>query len=229
LFMIPKLFEALSRMWSMSSRIGERLIVVCCLFVCLVPVHASQHAEKGRANWMNQAINLERQGNWEALAETGSRWTHAEPTNATAWFVLGRALGAQGRYPEAISAYRKSLALHPGDVYALNNLGNLFRDSRRDQEAMETYRAALRINPGYMAAWQNLGTTFYQMKGTPGVARALQQLNAVDPVLARVWYALAISYGQTRDPGLATEAVGILRGLSPAQREQMFHILLSGS
>ena len=124
---------------------------------------------------------MEQRRDWPGLLEVGQRWTLAEPDNATAWFVLGRANSELKRFPEAIAAYLQDLRVEPGDVYARNNLGNAYRNSRLYNEAMNAYHDAVRLDPDYIPAWHNLGITFYALKGTAGVARALQRLRSTDP------------------------------------------------
>jgi tetratricopeptide (TPR) repeat protein len=179
-------------------------------------------------DWSGQAIALERQGNWQGLLQLGRQWSQAQPNNATAWFILGRALGELNRLPEAISAYKINLRIEPGDVHARNNLGNAYRNSNSYLQAMFAYRDAVRINPEYVPAWQNLGLTFYQLKGMTGVSQALQQLHTSDPELAEAWYKLAIQYSQSHDARIAQQAIGVLRGLPNARRERMLKILLAG-
>lgn len=197
------------------------------------PRHAYRAAPHGmpapsRPNWTRQAIAHEQSRDWQGLIDLGRHWTEAEPKNATAWFVLGRALAQMNRYAEAISAYRKDLEIEPRDLNGRNNLGNLYRDSRRFAEAMRAYRDTVRINPDYMPAWYNLALTFYQLNGMAGVSLALQQLRTVDPQLADAWAKLGIQYLQTRDERVAQEAVKVLHGLNQASREKMFGILLAG-
>ena len=181
-----------------------------------------------RVDWTREAIARERSGDWQGLLVLGQRWTQAEPQNATAWFVLGRALGQMNRYPEAISAYLKDLEIQPRDLNGRNNLGNAYRESRRFQEAMHAYRDAVRINPDYLPAWYNLGLTFFQLRGVAGVTQALQQLRSVDPPLADTWFRLAAQYMQSPDQRVAQEAVRVLHGLSSAGREHLFGVLLAG-
>lgn len=177
--------------------------------------------------WLAQAQALERRADWAGLLAWGQKWTAAEADNALAWFVLGRALARQNRHPEAIAAYRENLRLDPGDWYAHNNLGNVYRATRRQREALDAYRAAVRVRPDYIPAWHNLGVTFYDLKGPAGVADALRRLHASDPGLAQAWRGLAIDYSLSRDPRVAAAAIRILRGLSDAERERMFAILLT--
>jgi len=178
-----------------------------------------------RADWLSRATDLEKQRDWPALLGWGLYWARAEPGNATAWFVMGRANSEMKRYPEAIKAYRQNLEIDPGDFFALNNLGNAYRDSKQFPAAITAYREAVLRNPDFILAWQNLGLTFYTLNGVAGVTRALQQLSASDPALAEAWRHLAIEYSLSRDQRVAQKAVGVLRRLDAEQRRQMFKIL----
>ena len=189
---------------------------------------ASYALVQAQAEWVAQAQALERRGDWNGLYELGRQWTRSERGNALAWFVLGRAASGLQRHGEAIAAYREALAIEPGDVHSINNLGHAYRDSGQSGAAMQVWREALRIRPDYLDVWQNIGLTFYAHKGQAGVVKALQQLHAVDPVLAEVWRKLAVDYAASRNPRVAQEAVGVLRSLSEAQRSRMFEILLAG-
>ncbi|MGO9444788.1 MAG: tetratricopeptide repeat protein [Thiobacillaceae bacterium] len=195
--------------------------------------HAIPHPAGGHVTspahvaWIAQAIALERQEEWQPLMQLGYQWTRAEPGNATAWFVFGRALTAMYRYPDAIEAYQRLLKIDPRDVYARNNLGDAYRETQRPLLAMHTYCDALRIDPDYMPAWQNLGMTFFKLRGMAGVSQALQKLRASDPELAEAWSNLLIGYSQTQDERIAQQAVKVLRALPKSRREQMFNILFS--
>jgi tetratricopeptide (TPR) repeat protein len=85
-----------------------------------------------------------------------------QPQDYRAWFDLGFVLHALGRTPEAITAYRKSVAAKP-DVFESNlNLGLLLAGSG-DPEAEKYLRAATRLKPtahpeqGQARAWLSLG------------------------------------------------------------------------
>ena len=221
---------------SMNSRIALLLLLPCLAFAGTAAAAAQTFgldseqaalAARPHAEWVQQAQALEKRADWSGLLAWGQRWAQADAKNPLAWFIQGRALGELGRFAEAITAYRQNVRLDPGDMYARNNLGNAYRDSRRPREAMLAYRAAVEIDPDYIQAWHNLGLTFYLSKGQAGVAQALQKLQATDPALADVWRTLAVEYSITRDARVAREAVRVLRGLSEAERARMFGILFA--
>lgn len=178
------------------------------------------------ADWLSQAQGLERRGDWPGLLDWGLRWTQAEAEEPTAWFVLGRAYKALGRHPEAILAYRQTLRLAPGDVHARTNLGNVYRDARRYREALAAYREAVRIDPDYLPAWRGFGQTFYLSRGQAGVMAALGRVERADPQLARVWLGFMAEFQRGRDEAVAATALAHLRGLTPAQLDRLFGLIL---
>jgi Flp pilus assembly protein TadD len=90
------------------------------------------------------------------------RVTAQNPKNYRAWFDLGYLYAATGRKPEAIEAYRKSVAAKP-DVFESNlNLGLLLAQAG-SREAEQFLRAATQLKPsanpqaGVARAWLSLG------------------------------------------------------------------------
>jgi len=206
-------------------------LIALLLFLLALPlaVWANRTSASGvQTAWLDAAQTLEKRGDWQALLDLGLRWSQSEAGNPLAWFVLGRAYGELKRYPEAIDAYRQNLRVDPQDMYARNNLGNSYHALKHYKEAMAAYHGAVNVNPDYLLAWRNLGHTFYELKGPAGVAQAIQKLQDSDPALADAWRRLAATYALSRNGRVEQEAIQVLRGLSPDQREHMFSILLDG-
>jgi tetratricopeptide (TPR) repeat protein len=87
----------------------------------------------------------------------------ANPGDYRAWFDLGYVFNAQKQIPEAIDAYRKSVAAKP-DVFESNlNLGTLLARQGNNVEAAQYLKAATQLKPtarpeeGLSRAWQSLG------------------------------------------------------------------------
>ncbi|MBZ0274383.1 tetratricopeptide repeat protein [bacterium] len=79
------------------------------------------------------------------LAETGTEHRH-----------IGMAMYRQGRFVEAVEAYRRSLAIGDSAI-TRNNLANALKRLERFDEAREQYHAAITMNPADAIAWYNLG------------------------------------------------------------------------
>ncbi|MBK6742745.1 MAG: tetratricopeptide repeat protein [Hydrogenophilales bacterium] len=86
---------------------------------------------RNHADWLKQAQTLEQSEAWAALLEWAEKWAASDSRSAMARYVQGRAYSGLKRYPEAIGAYLHTLRLNPDDVYALNNLGNAYRQIGR--------------------------------------------------------------------------------------------------
>jgi tetratricopeptide (TPR) repeat protein len=67
------------------------------------------------------------------------------------------ALQDAGRFDEALTRYRRAIALQPDYAPAYNNMGTALRAKGNVDEAMAAYRRALSISPDYPDAHYNLG------------------------------------------------------------------------
>ncbi len=71
-----------------------------------------------------------------------------QPTpDAAACYELGNALKANGRYPDALSQFRRAVEIDPYYVDAHSQLANLLGDLRQDDEAARHFRTVLELVP----------------------------------------------------------------------------------
>ncbi len=120
----------------------------------------------------------------------------ADPKDHRAWYDLGYVYSATGRKPEAIEAYRKSVAAKP-DVFESNlNLGILLAE-RNNPDAVTFLRAATRLKPARRPdesnarAWLALGraveaTNPKEAVEAYGKAATLQPKNAAPHLAAGI-------------------------------------------
>ena len=100
--------------------------------------------------------------------------TADNPKNYRAWFDLGYVYTATGRKPEAIEAYRKSVATKPGVFESNLNLGLLLAQTG-SPDAEQFLRAATQLKPsahpqeGLARAWLSLGHVLEQSKPAEAV------------------------------------------------------------
>jgi protein O-GlcNAc transferase len=76
---------------------------------------------------------------------------------------LAEALQRLGRFDEAITYYRRALALDPDYVEALYNHGNILLRLKRCDEALTSYNRALAIAPEFVEAIHNRGNTLFEL------------------------------------------------------------------
>jgi len=61
------------------------------------------------------------------------------------FFQQGLALSRQGRWKEAINAYKESLRVNPGSAQTYLNLGFVYYELGYDREAQEAFGTASRL------------------------------------------------------------------------------------
>lgn len=89
-----------------------------------------------------------------------------------------------GRPQEAVAAYRKALAVLPGEGALLQNLGLALAAAGATGEAVVAYRQALQADPWEPMAAVNLGVALEQQGDAGGAEAAYTQAAQIDPTLA---------------------------------------------
>lgn len=96
---------------------------------------------------------------------------------------LGIALAQQGRWPDAIAAYRKALSLpiYPTPEIAYANLGWAYLNLNQLKEAEEAYRTAIQLQPKFPQAYYFLGVTLEQQGRREEAKAAFRAARDLDP------------------------------------------------
>jgi tetratricopeptide (TPR) repeat protein len=144
-----------------------------------------------------------------AAAETRLRAIQARmPGEVNSLRVLGLALRAQARAPEALEALERAVRLAPDFAHAWEDLGFLYVELARFEPAEQSLKRALALDAGLHRAWRRLGDVLVE-RGQHGQARAaFDRSVATDPHRARFEAAAAALARGDRH-----EAEGIFRGL----------------
>ncbi|MGH7365692.1 MAG: tetratricopeptide repeat protein [Candidatus Rokuibacteriota bacterium] len=116
----------------------------------LASLHQAVEVEPGNPLYHNAVgavlLNIRRFADAQAAFQKA---VELDPTYADAYHNLGSAYAEQGRWEEAIGAYRKALAqtiyARPQTTY--NNLGYAYWALDRRKEAEDAFRAALQLEP----------------------------------------------------------------------------------
>ncbi|HEX8910755.1 MAG TPA: tetratricopeptide repeat protein, partial [Humisphaera sp.] len=100
---------------------------------------------------------------------------------AEAHYNLGVALGLAGQPRDALAAYRKAVALKPGEPLFQYNLGITLKDAGMPREAADAFRRAIGLRPDYPEAYNNLGVALKDAGLHAESAAALRQAVALRP------------------------------------------------
>lgn len=122
-------------------------------------------------------------------AEAGARILEMEaflkenPDDAGAWIRLGNLFFDTNRFPDAIEAYEKSLALKPGDPNVLTDMGVMHRRNGNPQKAIECFDRAVAAVPAFETARFNKGIVLMaDLNDLPGALAAWEELVKINPM-----------------------------------------------
>lgn len=100
---------------------------------------------------------------------------------------LGIALYDQGKFDEAVTAYRQATRMAPDYAWAHCTLGNALRKQGKLTEAVASFRRAIRINPDFAEAYSNLGVAFYNQRKLDKAIASYRKAVALKPNFAEAY------------------------------------------
>jgi tetratricopeptide (TPR) repeat protein len=150
--------------------------------------------------------------------------TAAKPNDYRAWFDLGYVYNATHRTPQAIEAYRKSVAAKP-DVFESNlNLGVLLAGQGDNAEATKYLKTATQLKPtaalevGLARAWQSLG--YVEEESNPQAAlAAYAEAAKLNPNAAQPHVSAAILLEKRNDLDRAAQEFQTAAQLDPSSTQ----------
>jgi Tfp pilus assembly protein PilF len=106
-----------------------------------------------------------------------------DPAYAEAQTNLGIALSEQGRWADAVAAYRKALSMpiYPTPEIAYANLGWAYLNLERLREAEEAYRTAVQLQPKFAQAYYFLGVVLEKEGQRSEALAAFRAARDLDP------------------------------------------------
>jgi tetratricopeptide (TPR) repeat protein len=139
---------------------------------------------------------------------------------------LGNLHATQGRFDDAVTAFRGALALDPTFEQAAVNLADLYRSGGREDDAEKTLREALARNPRSASAHFALGLSLARQKRTAESLKELATAAKLAPENARFAYVYAVALNDGGQGGAARrELEGVLKR-QPHDRDVLLALAL---
>ncbi len=145
-----------------------------------------------------------------------------DPRGAKYYYDLGHGFHSQGNLNEALSNYRKALALNPGYVEAHVGVGAISHVQGRFEEAAGSYRKALEIKPDYAEAHYNLGNALREQGDLDGAIASYRMAISSRPGFADACNNLGIAL---QNQGRAGEALDRYREAISLQPDHLMACL----
>jgi len=150
---------------------------------------------KGESSFKQIEYHLGRR-EWEQVVNICQKAIANDPHGVRFDRYLAKAYAQQGKFVEAISAYRKTLGtkIDQAEIYA--ELGLLYSKQKDPLQAVWHYQQALKLKPGWAELQYNLAVVLHQIGNWSEAIAAYQQAIKVRPNYGAAYFNLGVLYDQ---------------------------------
>ncbi len=143
--------------------------------------YATAYAGLGSAYWM-EFSRLDK-GNEVATQASQScqKALSLNPDLLEAHICMGTILNGTGKYPEAVTEFRKALDSNSQNDQALRGLAEAYENAGNLSGAESTYKEALTLHPNYWGAYHSLGLFYYRQSRYADAASMFQKEVQIAP------------------------------------------------
>ena len=144
---------------------------------------------KGLNAKLAEARDLEKAGNYDQAISILQEATTAEPNKDLLWAYLADAYRGAKKYPEAIEAYQKALAINGTSGAYHNGLADAYAKSGQTDKAIAEYTAAAQAEPANAPVYYfNEGAIFTNTGKVDEAITAFDKVIQLDPNRAEAYY-----------------------------------------
>lgn len=156
----------------------------------------------------------------KAILESGGNYAEAYLNEA----VL---LKREGRFSEAIIAYRKAIELRNHYEEAWYNLALTYRAIGENDQAVACYRQAIEINPAATKAMYNLAIVLNEQDNSAEALDWWKHIIEVDPNYVKAWYNLGLHYLRKEEYSQSIETYQRMLERFPSYAKGWFNLALA--
>ena len=136
-----------------------------------------------------QARAAEQANNWDQAVTLLQPVAEQNPDQELLWAYLGDAYRGDKKYPEAIDAYQKAIALKPSSGSYHNGLAEAYAKSGQIDKAIAEYNTAAQVEPANAAMYYfNEGAVLTNTGKVDEANAAFDKSIAADPARADAYY-----------------------------------------
>ena len=121
------------------------------------------------------------------------------PEDHEARAMLGLLYSEQGRYSEALEAYRIATRLAPDSLSYQNNLGNMYFRLGDNEAAVRAYEIAIKLDSSYSEAHYNLGQVYLDKQLFREAHKSFHSALKLNPQHAYANYFMGLLYARDND------------------------------
>lgn len=127
----------------------------------------------------------------------------------------GGAAMREGRFDDAVAAFRQLVAFDPTDALAYEYLGVALARQGKAEEALKEYAEALRLDPNSPSAHYDMGILLIEQQREEEAIREFRRAVQLDPGLVSGHFQLANLLMRKREDAEAEREYGAVAGLDP--------------
>ncbi len=144
---------------------------------------------KGLNAQLSQARDLEKAGNYDQAVAILKPLAEQNPTQDLLWAYLGDAYRGDKKYPEAVDAFQKAIAIKPNSGNYHSGLADAYAKSGQLDKAVEEYNTAAQVDPPNAAMYYfNEGAVLTNANKTDEAVKAFDKTIEADPNRADAYY-----------------------------------------
>jgi tetratricopeptide (TPR) repeat protein len=136
-----------------------------------------------------RARDLEKSGNYDQAIIILRHTVETDPTKDLLWAYLGEAYVGAKRYPEAVDAYQKAIAIKGDSALYHNALANAYGKSGQVEKAVAEYNQVAQMDPTIAStAYFNIGAVYTNGGKVDYAIAAFDKSLQLDPNRAEAYY-----------------------------------------
>src|SRR5271165_5597173 len=144
---------------------------------------------KGLNAKLAEARDLEKAGNYDQAISLLQEATTADPSKDLLWAYLGDGYVGGKKYPEAIEAFQKAIAIKSDSAVYHNALANAYNKAGQADKAIAEYTQVAQMDPaGAATAYFNIGIVNYNASKSDDAVAAFDKSISLDPNKADAYY-----------------------------------------